>query len=174
MQPQTYPAKYVSEWNMFPTNILYRNGTHVLWPIIFFLQSLRYVNITEWNSYLCYVALQLYNWNSKSNFLTSYNRHGIHSQKRSSWCELCNYSAQHILFILLFLKRTRVIVSHKLNNRNKFGKHTGPLHSLDRASRYNYVRKTNKMLFFLNNVFQLNYPRHVVCILLGISPASEV
>jgi hypothetical protein len=119
---------------MFPAKVLCRNGTHISWPIIFFPRSLRYVKITERNSYLCYVALQPYNWNSKSNFLTSHNRHGIHSQEPSSWCEVCNYSAEHILFILLFLKRTHVVVFHKLYNKNKFNKFYGFLtvhHSID-------------------------------------------
>jgi hypothetical protein len=35
------------------------------------------------------------------------------------------------------------------------------LHSLNRASWYTYVRKTNKMHTFLNTLFQLDYPRHV-------------
>ena len=108
------------------------------------------------------LALQLYNWNSKSSFLTSYNRQGIHSQERSWWCELCNYWAEHILFILLFLKRTHVVVFHKLNNRNNFGKPTGPSHSLGRASWYTHVRKTNKMhIFCLNNLFHFDFTRHV-------------
>ena len=39
--------------------------------------------------------------------------------------------------------------------------HWKTLHSLNRASWYIYVRKTNKMHTFLSNLFRLIYPRHV-------------
>jgi len=38
---------------------------------------------------------------------------------------------------------------------------TPTLHSMNRASWYTYVRKTNKMHTFLNNLFHLIYSRHV-------------
>jgi len=78
----------------------YMEKAHTFYNQLCFPRSLRYVEITERNRYLGYVVLQLYNWNSENNFLTSYNRHVIHRQERSSWCEFCMYSAKHILFVL--------------------------------------------------------------------------
>jgi len=44
---------------------------------------------------------------------------------------------------------------------NKFGEIYYSLHSVNRGSWHTYVRKTNRMHTFLNNLFHLIYPRHV-------------